>query len=110
MHRIAAPSLIVWGDADGVIAPDHAQDFAGRIADARVARSPEPAICRISSSPKRRRVLCGSFSVANRLQRKYRPTSKFDSMMCCVRDPVAGCVDKIKNQSRKGPRHGHNKV
>jgi pimeloyl-ACP methyl ester carboxylesterase len=37
MHRIAAPSLIVWGDADAVIAPDYAQDFAGRIADARVA-------------------------------------------------------------------------
>src|SRR5262249_15502264 len=37
MHRIAAPTLIVWGDADAVIAPDYAQDFAGRIADARVA-------------------------------------------------------------------------
>jgi len=37
MHRIAAPSLIVWGDADAVIAPDYAQDFAERIADARVA-------------------------------------------------------------------------
>ena len=37
MHRIAAPSLIVWGDADAVIAPNYAQDFAERIADARVA-------------------------------------------------------------------------
>jgi len=37
MHRIAAPSLIVWGDADAVIAPDYAKDFAERIADARVA-------------------------------------------------------------------------
>src|SRR5262249_5440241 len=37
MHRIAAPSLIVWGDADAVIVPDYAKDFAERIADARVA-------------------------------------------------------------------------
>jgi pimeloyl-ACP methyl ester carboxylesterase len=36
MHRIAAPSLIVWGDADAVIAPDYVRDFAERIADARV--------------------------------------------------------------------------
>ena len=36
IHRIAAPSLIVWGDADAVIAPGYARDFAGRIADARV--------------------------------------------------------------------------
>jgi pimeloyl-ACP methyl ester carboxylesterase len=36
-HRIAAPTLIVWGKADRVIAPAYAQEFAARIAGARVA-------------------------------------------------------------------------
>ncbi|HXQ51091.1 MAG TPA: alpha/beta hydrolase [Stellaceae bacterium] len=36
IHRIVAPTLIVWGKADGVIAPSYAQDFAGRIAGSRV--------------------------------------------------------------------------
>ena len=35
-HRIAAPTLIVWGAADGIIAPVYAQEFARRIADARI--------------------------------------------------------------------------
>jgi pimeloyl-ACP methyl ester carboxylesterase len=36
-HRIAAPTLIVWGKADRIIAPAYAQEFAARIAGARVA-------------------------------------------------------------------------
>jgi len=36
-HRIAAPTLILWGKADRIIAPDYAQEFATRIAGARVA-------------------------------------------------------------------------
>jgi pimeloyl-ACP methyl ester carboxylesterase len=36
-HRIAAPTLIVWGDADRIIAPAYAQEFAARIAGARIA-------------------------------------------------------------------------
>ena len=35
IHRIAAPTLIVWGNADGIIAPVYAQEFAKRIAGAR---------------------------------------------------------------------------
>jgi pimeloyl-ACP methyl ester carboxylesterase len=35
IHRIAAPTLIVWGKADRIIAPDYAQEFAARIAGAR---------------------------------------------------------------------------
>jgi pimeloyl-ACP methyl ester carboxylesterase len=35
-HRIAAPALILWGTADRIIAPDYAQEFATRIAGARV--------------------------------------------------------------------------
>jgi len=37
IHRIAAPTLIVWGKADRIIAPDYAQEFTARIAGARVA-------------------------------------------------------------------------
>lgn len=36
IHRIAMPTLIVWGKADGIIAPSYADDFARRIAHARV--------------------------------------------------------------------------
>ena len=36
IHRIAAPTLIVWGHADGIIAPVYAQEFANRISGARV--------------------------------------------------------------------------
>jgi pimeloyl-ACP methyl ester carboxylesterase len=36
IHRIAAPTLIVWGDTDRIIAPDYAKEFAKRIAGARV--------------------------------------------------------------------------
>jgi pimeloyl-ACP methyl ester carboxylesterase len=35
-HRIAAPTLIVWGKADSIIAPDYAQEFGRRIAGAQV--------------------------------------------------------------------------
>jgi pimeloyl-ACP methyl ester carboxylesterase len=37
IHRIAAPTLIVWGEADRIVAPVYAQEFATRIARARVA-------------------------------------------------------------------------
>jgi len=36
IHRIATPTLIVWGKADGVIAPAYAGEFARRIANSRV--------------------------------------------------------------------------
>ena len=35
-HRIAAPTLIIWGMADGIVAPDYAGDFTQRIANAGV--------------------------------------------------------------------------
>lgn len=36
IHRIAAKTLIVWGDSDGIVAPDYAKEFAKRIGGARV--------------------------------------------------------------------------
>jgi pimeloyl-ACP methyl ester carboxylesterase len=35
-HRIVAPTLVVWGTDDRIIAPDYAKEFATRIAGARV--------------------------------------------------------------------------
>src|SRR5262249_53520916 len=35
-HRIASPTLIVWGTAEGIIAPTDAEEIARRTADARV--------------------------------------------------------------------------
>ncbi len=35
-HRIVAPTLIVWGNADRIIAPAYAQEFATRIKGAKV--------------------------------------------------------------------------
>ena len=36
IHRIAAPTLIVWGKQDGVISPAYGDEFARRIGGARV--------------------------------------------------------------------------
>jgi pimeloyl-ACP methyl ester carboxylesterase len=36
IHRIAAPTLILWGAADGIVAPSYAQEFGERIAGAKV--------------------------------------------------------------------------
>jgi pimeloyl-ACP methyl ester carboxylesterase len=36
IHRILAPTLILWGVSDGIIAPAYAQEFAGRIGGAKV--------------------------------------------------------------------------
>jgi pimeloyl-ACP methyl ester carboxylesterase len=36
IHRIAAPTLIVWGDSDRIVAPEYAKEFAKRITGARV--------------------------------------------------------------------------
>ncbi|HEY2533599.1 MAG TPA: alpha/beta hydrolase [Xanthobacteraceae bacterium] len=36
IHRIVAPTLIVWGNADRIVVPAYAQEFAQRIAGAQV--------------------------------------------------------------------------
>ena len=35
IHRITAPTLVIWGEQDGIISPDYAADFARLIGDAR---------------------------------------------------------------------------
>jgi pimeloyl-ACP methyl ester carboxylesterase len=36
IHRIAAPTLIVWGNQDSLVPPVYAEEFARRIAESRV--------------------------------------------------------------------------
>ncbi|MFZ0527269.1 MAG: alpha/beta fold hydrolase, partial [Xanthobacteraceae bacterium] len=36
IHRIAAPTLMIWGKADGIVAPVYAQEFAKKIHGAQV--------------------------------------------------------------------------
>jgi pimeloyl-ACP methyl ester carboxylesterase len=36
IHRIAAPTLIVWGDSDRIAGPGYAEEFAKRIGGARI--------------------------------------------------------------------------
>lgn len=37
IHRIAAPTLVIWGKEDGVVSPLYAQEFAARISGSRAA-------------------------------------------------------------------------
>jgi pimeloyl-ACP methyl ester carboxylesterase len=37
LHRVKAPTLILWGQSDGLVPPIYAQEFQQRIAGARVA-------------------------------------------------------------------------
>lgn len=38
LHRVIAPSLVVWGEQDALVSVDYADEFASRMADARVVR------------------------------------------------------------------------
>jgi pimeloyl-ACP methyl ester carboxylesterase len=41
LHRISAPTLLVWGESDGIVPPRYAQDFQAGIRTARVEIIPE---------------------------------------------------------------------
>jgi pimeloyl-ACP methyl ester carboxylesterase len=40
IHRVKAPTLILWGERDGIAPPVYAEDFSNRLLDARVQRIP----------------------------------------------------------------------
>jgi pimeloyl-ACP methyl ester carboxylesterase len=40
LHRVAAPTLLVWGESDRIVPPRYAQDFQEKIATAQVAIIP----------------------------------------------------------------------
>jgi pimeloyl-ACP methyl ester carboxylesterase len=35
LHRVTAPTLVVWGEQDGIVSPAYADEFARRIRGAR---------------------------------------------------------------------------
>lgn len=41
LHRVAAPTLLVWGESDRIVPPRYAADFQAAIANARVAIIPQ---------------------------------------------------------------------
>ena len=41
LHRITAPTLVVWGEDDALISPVYAEEFRTRIADSRVELIPK---------------------------------------------------------------------
>jgi pimeloyl-ACP methyl ester carboxylesterase len=41
LHRVACPTLVVWGERDGLIPPPHGQRYAELIAGARLVTMPE---------------------------------------------------------------------
>lgn len=43
IHRIQAPTLIIWGESDGLVPPSYAEDFRSRIRNAQVTILPECA-------------------------------------------------------------------
>jgi len=43
IHRITAPTLVVWGEQDGIISPEYAGDFARLVADCRAEVLPNAA-------------------------------------------------------------------
>jgi pimeloyl-ACP methyl ester carboxylesterase len=43
IHRIQSPTLIIWGESDGLVAPVYAEDFRSNIKDSRVVIMKEAA-------------------------------------------------------------------
>ena len=41
LHRISAPTLVVWGEQDALVHPVYAEEFRNRIADCRVVMVPD---------------------------------------------------------------------
>jgi pimeloyl-ACP methyl ester carboxylesterase len=41
LHRVAAPTLLIWGESDGIVPPQYAGDFRAGIPQARVQIIPE---------------------------------------------------------------------
>ena len=52
LHRIKVPTLVIWGEKDGVVTPDYGEAFAKLIPGARFATVARPGIFRRSSRPK----------------------------------------------------------
>jgi pimeloyl-ACP methyl ester carboxylesterase len=61
LHRVRAPTLIVWGERDGVISPRYGEAFRDRIAGARLELVPEAAHQLVDEQPDRLAALTVDF-------------------------------------------------
>jgi pimeloyl-ACP methyl ester carboxylesterase len=52
IHRIKAPTLILWGESDRLVGPGYAEDFRSRIRDARVVILKECGHMPLSEQPE----------------------------------------------------------
>jgi len=43
LHRIAVPSLVLWGDKDGIVAPSYGEKLAAALPNARFEHIPGAA-------------------------------------------------------------------
>lgn len=43
LHRVSAPTLLIWGEKDGICPPAYADDFRAALPDARLSMVPEAA-------------------------------------------------------------------
>jgi len=52
IHRIQSPTLIIWGESDGLVPPVYAEDFRSNIKDARVVIMKEAAHMPMHEKPQ----------------------------------------------------------
>jgi pimeloyl-ACP methyl ester carboxylesterase len=52
IHRIQAPTLIIWGESDGLVPPVYAEDFRSNIKDSRVVIMKEAAHMPMHEKPE----------------------------------------------------------
>jgi pimeloyl-ACP methyl ester carboxylesterase len=52
IHRIQSPTLIIWGESDGLVPPSYAEDFRSNIKDARVVIMKEAAHMPMHEKPE----------------------------------------------------------
>ena len=54
LHRIKAPTLLIWGEHDGIVTPAYGEAYRGLIPGAKMAtHRRRPATCRTSNSRRR---------------------------------------------------------
>ena len=52
LYRIKSPTLVIWGDQDKLVPPQHAEAYAEGIPDARVLTIPESGHCVVAEKPE----------------------------------------------------------
>jgi pimeloyl-ACP methyl ester carboxylesterase len=62
LHRVTVPTLVAWGESDGIVTPAYGQSFAAAIPDARFEVIPEAGHRPQAEQPERLAALIREFS------------------------------------------------